>query len=268
MHVRLKFRPVRSSCVWPVSNVFYESNYIWHFNYFIPADAWTSDNRPLSVVVADIGIEIPKIISNSKSRKAYNRDRKREYRKRKSVQAPSTSTSSSIVRYWNPPMNEEEAELEKIMIDMKIFVCNYCDENCETFSGLKRHVRKEHANQFGNYEVCCNKTLKTQDAQSLYDHIRLHLNKESFKCPDCGKCVESKAILNSHILKLHTESSAKFVCDTCGIGFSSYSLLSHHLRRKHKPKFKCSYCQLGEHRIVLRINFLFMSLTTFYISQN
>lgn len=186
---------------------------------------------------------------------AYEREKRGKTRKlkRKSAKAPSTSSSSSIVRFPNPPQNKEEIELEKVMVDMKIFVCNNCDENCETFAGLRTHVKTKHATKFGSYEICCNKTLKTQDARTIYDHIRFHLDKETFKCPDCGKCVESRAILKSHILKLHTANSTNFVCDSCGVGFPSYYLLSHHQRRKHKPKFKCSYCQLGKHRYALLI---------------
>lgn len=168
----------------------------------------------------------------------------------------------SIVRYPYPLQNEDEEDLEKIMVDMKLFVCKICELNCEMFPTLRDHVMAEHPSDFNSYEICCQTTIQIKEKRKLYDHIRLHLDKETFKCQECSKCLSSKQGLREHTIKHHTKGRVppKFVCPICGMGFPALRHLNDHQKMKHGPKHKCEFCQVGKKRNTLNSLHLLISI--------
>lgn len=148
------------------------------------------------------------------------------------------------------PRNDEERKLKETMTNMKLFVCKLCAMDCETHFYLSRHIQLEHKDEFESYAFCCKMSLKhTSNSVVLYDHIRFHLDKEAFKCQECGKCMGNRLTLSEHKLQFHTVSS-NLVCDTCGLGFPTRTILNRHQKTAHGPKHKCEYCQAGK-KVVL-----------------
>lgn len=132
------------------------------------------------------------------------------------------------------------------MTDMRIFVCKICERDCETFHILKGHVQAEHREEFEGYQICCNFTLRPANC-FLYTHFRLHLNKELFKCQECGKCLKSRKRLLGHVLENHGPSD-RCKCVRCDERFPTADLLRIHIKRAHGRRYKCEYCQVGKNR--------------------
>lgn len=144
------------------------------------------------------------------------------------------------------PRNDEERKLKEIMISMKLFLCKICYKDCGTHFNLTRHIRLEHKDELDGYVFCCKTSLRhTSNPIILYDHLRLHLDKEAFKCQECGNCLGNRLTLAEHKLQFHTVST-NFVCDNCGLGFPTRTVLNRHQKVVHGPKFKCKHCQAGK----------------------
>lgn len=141
-------------------------------------------------------------------------------------------------------LSDEEKILEGYMLQMKLFVCKICDVDCGKYYGLVSHVRKDHGDQFDDYELCCTFSLK-RATPDLFDHIRLHLDKDAFKCQECGKCFLNNTNLTMHKRQFHSNSTT-CICDICGKGFLNVSFLNKHLKMAHGPTYKCDYCQAGK----------------------
>lgn len=141
--------------------------------------------------------------------------------------------------------SSEESSLKQLIMDNQFYVCKICEIDCGTFALLKSHVQTEHKEEFNGYEICCKTSLK-RGQTNFHEHLRLHLDKEAFKCQECGSCLTSSANLKKHMDSLHTVST-NFVCSTCGKGFLSLSLHNKHINRAHGHKYKCDYCEAGKY---------------------
>lgn len=108
--------------------------------------------------------------------------------------------STSLVREWSVP-TEEEWELEKLMVELKIFVCKICELDSGSFLKLREHVQKEHDPSV--YHICCSTDIEITPV-ALYDHFRLHVNKEAFKCKLCGTKMIKSEELRRHMEKNHS----------------------------------------------------------------
>lgn len=140
----------------------------------------------------------------------------------------------------------DESSSEKMIRDNKLLVCKICERDCETLYILKKHIRTEHEEEFDGYKICCNVSLN-HNLLALHEHIRLHLDKEAFKCQECGNCLTTSFNLKKHMEEIHTLST-NFVCPTCGKGFNRLSFFNKHINRTHIQKLKCEYCDAGRER--------------------
>lgn len=127
------------------------------------------------------------------------------------------------------------------MLEMRLFVCRVCHLDCSNFRALKGHVRSTH--DYEEYKVCCDHRLKGSPS-CLYDHFRIHLDPDAFKCDVCGSQLKSSSILRSHMNSYHSSEPPLYSCNVCGKGFSCKSRYGKHMST-HEEKIKCQYCERG-----------------------
>lgn len=147
----------------------------------------------------------------------------------------------SLVRVVTTKLTAEEKELEAQMVEMRLFVCRVCEEDCNSLYELRRHVKAEH--DFKKYNLCCKIGL-TVSSVLLYDHIRWHLSSDSFKCIFCGSKFTQSSGLAGHMILVHSKGPPPLVCKVCGKGFHTNTQLSRHTLM-HERK-ACKYCGKGE----------------------
>lgn len=147
----------------------------------------------------------------------------------------------SVVRLQGS-RTEEESRLEAVMVEMGLFICKICELDCKTYYTLRTHVKAEHKPQ--PYDICCDKPLHTAP-RLLYDHIRYHLDPDSFKCQKCGVRYGHSRALNSHIQDYHVADPNSFICDVCGKGFGTYNRVKDH-KKSHTDLVECEHCGKSE----------------------
>lgn len=156
-------------------------------------------------------------------------------------------TYNSLVRHIENA-TPEELRLEELMLEMRLFVCRVCHLDCSNFRALKGHVRSTH--DYEEYKVCCEHRLKGSPS-CLYDHFRIHLDPDAFKCDVCGSQLKSSSILRSHMNSYHSSEPPLYSCNVCGKGFSCKSRYGKHMST-HEEKIKCQYCERGKGRVFIR----------------
>jgi KRAB domain-containing zinc finger protein len=78
----------------------------------------------------------------------------------------------------------------------------------------------------------------------IQDHTRIHINRDAFMCPHCGKTFSVKSNLKKH-LELHTAVRA-FGCSQCEKSFVDQRRLDSHMRIHAGVKpFPCPHCEKG-----------------------
>lgn len=174
------------------------------------------------------------------ARKPRSKAATRNVSKRK---PPIDESKLSIVRP-NCESTPEERQLEALMLENRIFVCKHCDLNTKTFYGLREHVKTAH--DFTNYSICCDKPIHMQGL-TLYDHFRLHLDKDAFKCKECDARLLHTAALRQHMQCYHSTKPPTHVCAVCGKGFWSKNKHKLHIVM-HGDKFPCQHCGKGTQR--------------------
>lgn len=141
---------------------------------------------------------------------------------------------------------QEEEHLEGVIRDMGVLKCSVCQQNEKTFASLYVHMKAKHKKVAGI--TCCDKFHKGHTLS--FDHIRFHLNKDSFKCDACNKQCINRLQLIAH--KKYAHSTTNAVCNLCGKSFSNDILLKLHARAhitKEEYKVECKYCQKSSYLI-------------------
>lgn len=148
----------------------------------------------------------------------------------------------SLVKCDNVP-SPEEAKLEDVMVEMKLFVCRVCDQDLKTYFGLRNHVHDQHDPR--TYRVCCDRSI-TIPPSKLYDHIRQHLDKDAFKCQECQREFKSSESMHIHMTRNHNKGSPTNICQVCGKQFWYHHYYEKHLRVHQEIMEKCKYCDKGK----------------------
>ncbi|XP_073538648.1 gastrula zinc finger protein XlCGF66.1-like [Phyllobates terribilis] len=108
-------------------------------------------------------------------------------------------------------------------------------------SPIIRGIQQERAQTEKKPFTCpeCNKCLITK--AGLISHRKTHLEKKPYSCPECGKCFKWKSALISHT-QIHT-GEKPYSCPQCEKCFRWKSALDRHKRihRREKP-YSCSQC--------------------------
>lgn len=138
---------------------------------------------------------------------------------------------------------EEEEMLESVMQEMTLFICRICEKDCESFSLLGHHVNTDHKHH--KYEFCCDHKLAL-GRQKSFDHIRRHLDKDVFKCNDCGKRYNYETSLKAHMDTNHSSKPPTHICAVCGKDFWTIHSYEKHMQIHDKDNV-CKYCKIGKH---------------------
>lgn len=141
------------------------------------------------------------------------------------------------------PQRIDYNNLDRIMNELKILVCTICIKSpgFSTFNQLLTHYSSKH--NCPGYIVCCGKRHTRRIA---YDHIRVHLKSDTFKCACCEKVFGDHIKLAKH-LRNHSVDK-KFTCDTCGAAFAVKGAYNNHLISHLGDEYRsfvCTVCQKG-----------------------
>lgn len=143
----------------------------------------------------------------------------------------------------NPP--SERLQQENLMREMKLLICSICGTESESFKSFQSHMRGKH--KMTNASImCCNR--KFGRAYAL-NHIKYHLDKDAFKCPQCDKRFLAQYKLDFHVTNSHVRPEmVQFSCEVCGKGYVDKWLFSvhqkTHLSTEERP-FKCKLCSFA-----------------------
>ncbi|XP_033490521.2 uncharacterized protein LOC117262014 isoform X1 [Epinephelus lanceolatus] len=123
------------------------------------------------------------------------------------------------------------------------------DDICSETREAQSHINalKNTSSQSVKNITCivCGKILCSK--RSIYSHMTVHMDLESFICPVCGKTFTHKRTLLSH-MKIHIDGKP-FSCSVCKKGFNQRRSLIEHIRTHTGEKpYCCSVCNKCFHR--------------------
>ncbi|KAG8230152.1 hypothetical protein J437_LFUL010403 [Ladona fulva] len=138
-------------------------------------------------------------------------------------------------------VNDLVSELSKTSPTGKPFKCRECDTEVEN---LKTHFLGDNKPTNPHIKCqTCDHILPTKC--NLKAHMRIHLKKYPFVCPDCMKEFAFYELFMVHLryFCFHLEKCARFKCQGCPGIFPTLTSLEVHLATRHvKPVFKCLAC--------------------------
>ncbi|XP_062553331.1 zinc finger protein 429-like isoform X1 [Armigeres subalbatus] len=115
--------------------------------------------------------------------------------------------------------------------------CDLCGDVAPTFAHLRNHFLIAHQRQ-DVYALCCGK--KWIRRNRILEHVRYHLNSNTFRCEHCEDIFTTRATFMAHKFTKHQDQYA-YKCDRCSRAYVSMSLLTAHLRRHDKNE--CPECK-------------------------
>lgn len=140
----------------------------------------------------------------------------------------------------------DENSLEEVMHTMDLLKCHECRRPHDRLKDLFKHLRREHGNSRG-YIFCCDRKKIGYDI--AFDHIRVHLDQDVFKCRSCGQRLPTKWSLQLHIRQEHTHPQDRsYMCDVCGQVCETRSGFESHVKYHTAPEdrqFRCNICEGG-----------------------
>uniref|UniRef100_A0A336N0Y8 CSON004154 protein n=1 Tax=Culicoides sonorensis TaxID=179676 RepID=A0A336N0Y8_CULSO len=135
---------------------------------------------------------------------------------------------------------EKQPEIQEEPKNLRI--CDYCNEDFESISLIKKHMKKCHKEHKCKL---CDSIL--HGSISLKSHMESnHYQKSSIiKCIVCDKQFSSKSVLTRHIRTVH-EKVRKYSCYICTQSFKLKSHLdAHQSSHTNERPFKCEICSLS-----------------------
>ncbi|KAJ9575708.1 hypothetical protein L9F63_007467 [Diploptera punctata] len=116
--------------------------------------------------------------------------------------------------------------------------CKKCRQTFSTKEHLKFH------SQFHNPDAhplkCAICGIIFKEEESLYDHVKISHQRQSYICNDCGQHFESKNLLRTHV-QIHKKLSYK--CEVCDkIFFDEKALMDHSVCHKAVKQYQCHIC--------------------------
>lgn len=118
------------------------------------------------------------------------------------------------------------------------FLCSVCGKVFDSQRQLSRHL-KIHSDKRSHSCKDCGKSFR--EAGTLRTHYLSH-NTEALPCQECGKMLKNELTLRIH-MRTHNQG-IRFICDVCGKSFKRAVSLKAH-QTVHMPggsQFKCIVC--------------------------
>lgn len=143
--------------------------------------------------------------------------------------------------------------LDALMKKLDIVKCPVCNEPQESFRAIGVHLRAIHKGS-NPYLICCG---QNQPKDRIYDHMKYHRKKDTFKCNDCGQLCLSGWDFLRHKKEKHASKEDRLLpCPVCGLRFWTEREVNTHLVRRHRPttRVECTECgkgEKGDSRIIL-----------------
>ncbi|KAI8124146.1 Zinc finger protein 208 [Lucilia cuprina] len=143
-------------------------------------------------------------------------------------------------------VKEKRQEIDEFIANWRpLLECDLCQENFKDLTLLRKHFISEHPKQ-KCYVTCCQRKL-VQRVQ-IVEHIRYHLDPNTFKCNICGNVFLTSRNLNYHMHDKHTDEGQKrsFECSICQKAFTKKGALKKHMEIHDTDQtYKCSQCEKG-----------------------
>lgn len=166
--------------------------------------------------------------------------KKRKYTKRKKPGEPPAPKKRGKYKIKNAEQLAEEDELIKTHVQ---YNCEFCMQDCQSFTAYQRHVLDEHGTDKA-YLVCCGK--KYFKKKALLEHVQRLKNPDLFQCDICKKSFVNSYGKQKHMEDLHVPDELKnFACNRCPKRFMKESQLAYHLKGHEnldKEVAKCHIC--------------------------
>uniref|UniRef100_A0A1B0G8E0 C2H2-type domain-containing protein n=1 Tax=Glossina morsitans morsitans TaxID=37546 RepID=A0A1B0G8E0_GLOMM len=161
--------------------------------------------------------------SNSELQKIIELPRRSKRLKNATDEAP------NVKQKYNTAKNSCSPEYDAFISEWKRDLdCVICNNSLPNFTILRTHFRQEHPDQ-KCYVVCCKHKL--YDRFQLVEHIRLHIDPNTFKCEVCGKCATNSRNLKKHMREMHSDdkNERQFECNVCSKRFARKAILKAHM---------------------------------------
>ncbi|KAM7346575.1 uncharacterized protein ACRADG_006451 [Cochliomyia hominivorax] len=141
---------------------------------------------------------------------------------------------------------QKSQEIDAFIAEWKdVLECDLCNQGFSNLTLLRKHFASEHPKQ-KCYVSCCQRKLKHRF--DIVEHIRYHIDPNTFKCNICGKLSTNSRNLNKHMHEKHTAKGQErpFECTVCQKRFAKKCILKTHMETHSTDKdFKCSECGKG-----------------------
>lgn len=123
--------------------------------------------------------------------------------------------------------------------------CVLCNSTFGNFPLLRKHFREEHPNK-KCFVTCCQRKLHHRF--HIVEHIRYHIDPDTFKCKICGRVNSNSRTLTKHMKDKHTAEGLqrRFECNMCPKRFTKKCSLKMHLETHETGRdYQCSECGKG-----------------------
>ena len=123
--------------------------------------------------------------------------------------------------------------------------CKLCDKTYgrakKSYRHIRCHIDSVHMEKYLSCRFCRKEFFSVV---SFMHHYKSHINREKYRCDECGVTTNGPTGLSKHICGVSASSTKNFKCNLCDSSFSQKAAIVAHNQSKHGggKKFPCPYC--------------------------